>query len=95
MPVAYESHTEDIKNILRILGPIKQLDKTKEELRELIDAIDTLNQDNITEEIADVEIMLVQLKAILGVSEAQIHIAKDRKIRRTLERVRGGYYETH
>lgn len=51
-------------------GVEKQLDKVDEELNELIEALDNWRKDhheihNLIDEIADVEIMLIQLKMIL------------------------------
>ena len=45
------------------------------------------NFDNITEEIADVEIMLEQMKIYFGINEKEIEGMKKLKIKRTKERL--------
>lgn len=44
-------------------------------------------RDNLIEEIADVEVMLYQIKYLLEVQEADLLEIKDRKMSRTLERM--------
>lgn len=67
-------------------GKDTQVKKTMEELSELIRALATGTQADISEEIADVEIMIYQLKHLLGNEEA---VAQTRmyKIFRQLERM--------
>lgn len=48
--------------------------------------------DKIAEEVADVEIMLVQTKHILDLSDSNIEKIKEFKINRTLERIESGKY---
>lgn len=45
------------------------------------------NYDNIVEEIADVEIMLEQMKIYFEISENEIELMKEIKIERTKERL--------
>lgn len=42
---------------------------------------------NVSEEIADVEIMLAQIKYLLGINEQYIDIIKEMKIKRTAQRI--------
>lgn len=70
----------------------KQLIVAIEELSELQKEIckalrGKLNIDNITEEIADVEIMIDQLKFYLSISNETVEEMKKYKIERTKERV--------
>lgn len=44
-------------------------------------------KDNLIEEIADVEVMLDQIKYLLKVHEVDVVAVKDRKMSRTLERM--------
>ena len=42
---------------------------------------------NVSEEIADVEIMLAQIKYLLGINEQYIDTIKEMKIKRTAQRI--------
>lgn len=42
---------------------------------------------NVSEEIADVEIMLTQIKYLLGINEQYIDTIKEMKIKRTAQRI--------
>lgn len=67
-------------------GWAQQKDKTIEELSELIRAISREDDENIVEEVADVEIMLSQIKHILH-CEKQVEEVKHYKINRQLARI--------
>ena len=77
---------QDLKNIANHYGLKHQLVKCKEELGELIEAIDSANDEAIIEEIADVEIMTEQLKYLMR-TEPSVDIYKDYKIARQLRRI--------
>ena len=77
---------EDLKYIANHYGLKHQLVKCKEELGELIKAIDSLDEKAIVEEIADVEIMTEQLKYLMR-TEPSVEIYKDYKIARQLRRI--------
>ena len=77
---------EDLKYIADHYGLEHQLGKCKEELGELIEAIDSLDEKAIVEEIADVEIMTEQLKYLMR-TEPSVKIYKDYKIARQLRRI--------
>jgi hypothetical protein len=77
---------EDLKYIADHYGLENQLGKCKEELNELIKAIDSLNEKAIVEEIADVEVMTEQLKYLMR-TEPSVEIYKDYKIARQLRRI--------
>lgn len=76
----------DLKYIANHYGLKHQLVKCKEELGELIEAIDSLDEKAIVEEIADVEIMTEQLKYLMR-TEPSVEIYKDYKIARQLRRI--------
>lgn len=84
-----------INNLCKIIkhyGTEKQLDMVVEECAELIQAISKFKRkgvecvDNLIEEIADVEIMLTQLKLIFNCKCEVAHIFNE-KIKRQLERI--------
>lgn len=77
---------EDLKYIADHYGLEHQLGKCEEELNELIEAIDSLDEKAIVEEIADVEIMTEQLKYLMR-TEPSVEIYKDYKIARQLRRI--------
>lgn len=77
-------------------GLDSQLDICQEELAELIQAISKYKRGDdsyILEEIADVEIMLTQIKYLIGLNNRdpeildKIHSLKERKLRRQLARM--------
>lgn len=76
----------DLTNIANHYGLKHQLVKCKEELGELIDAIDSTNDEAIIEEIADVEIMTEQLKQLMCAGRV-VELYKDYKIARQLRRI--------
>lgn len=76
----------DLMNIANHYGLKHQLVKCKEELGELIQAIDSLDEKAIVEEIADVEIMTEQLKYLMRTGPS-VEIYKDYKIARQLRRI--------
>lgn len=76
----------DLTNIANHYGLKHQLGKCKEELGELIEAIDSTNDEAIIEEIADVEIMTEQLKHLMC-ADRVVELYKDYKIARQLRRI--------
>ena len=80
---------QDLKNIATHYGLKHQLVKCKEELGELIEAIDSANDEAIIEEIADVEIMTEQLKHLMR-ADRVVELYKDYKIARQLRRIAEG-----
>ena len=82
---------EKIEEIAEHYGIEAQLCQATEELAELIVAINkyrrTGNIDNVIEEVADVEIMLSQLKYLLNISTSKIEEIKTNKIERQIERI--------
>lgn len=76
----------DLMNIANHYGLKHQLVKCKEELGELIEAIDSMNDEAIIEEIADVENMTYQLKHLMC-ADSFVELYKDYKIARQLRRI--------
>lgn len=99
-----KDYTDIIQGIRGTFGDEKQAYKAVEELKELIDAVvDAIPaignegeiehiQDPLIDEIADVEIMLTQLKSIFGITDEDVIEAKINKLDRTLQRIKEGYY---
>lgn len=93
-----------IHRAIQMFGAENQKRQAIEELMELQRAVfenihrGTDNRDNITEEIADVEIMLAQLKKIYGISELNLEMIKDYKLNRlntTIEKFQAKKVATH
>ena len=76
----------DLMNIANHYGLKHQLVKCKEELGELIEAIDSMNDEAIIQEIADVENMTYQLKHLMC-ADRVVELYKDYKIARQLRRI--------
>lgn len=76
----------DLMNIANHYGLKHQLVKCKEELGELIEAIDSMNDEAIIEEIADVENMTYQLKHLMC-ADRVVDLYKDYKVARQLRRI--------
>lgn len=81
---------EDLKYIADHNGLEHQIGKCKEELGELIEAIDSLDERAIIEEIADVEIMISQIKYLRNIPDEQVDVIKKYKIQRQLQRIENG-----
>ena len=91
--------SEELKQIADYYGWDAQSNMLIEECAELIQAINKYKRvedslarlsiafDNLVEEIADVEIMLEQVKHLMQVPEEDIHTAKVFKVIRTKERI--------
>lgn len=84
--------------IIAKFGKDNQILKCVEELNELSQALCKISSadtgditfENVVEEIADVEIMLNQIKIILDIPESDIETMKNYKIMRTAKRYLGG-----
>ena len=78
-----------ICSILNFYGEENQKIKAMEELGELITGLAKWNLENIQEEIADVEIMLSQLKLFKGIDIEKINEYKEFKLNRQIKRIEG------
>lgn len=79
--------TNEIKQIADHYGLEHQSQKLIEEMAELTVAICKDNESDILEEIADVEIMLEQIKYLRGIRDTDLEAAKKYKIRRQTLRI--------
>lgn len=90
---------EDLLKIIEHFGIENQQRKLQEELFELQQEITIFEQGNnqsyqeITEEMVDVIILLKQLFYHYELNDYQMKQIEERKIKRTLERIEGGFYE--
>ena len=64
-----------------------QLGKCKEELNELIEALGSSSDTHLAEEIADVEIMISQIKYLRNIPTKRVDFVKKYKIQRQLSRI--------
>lgn len=78
---------EDLKYIADHYGLEHQLGKCKEELNELIEALGSSSDTHLAEEIADVEIMISQIKYLRNIPDECIDGIKRYKIQRQLQRI--------
>lgn len=89
-----EDMDADIKRIVEYYGPERQKGKAVEELVELTEVIvKNINKafisiDDLYSEVADVEIMIRQLKLIFNMDDARLDDEMHRKVARTLDRIR-------
>ena len=86
----YRMINKDLKYIADHYGLEHQLGKCKEELGELIEAINSLDERAIIEEVADVEIMISQIKYLRDIPDEQVDVVKKYKIQRQLQRIENG-----
>lgn len=82
----------DIEILLSVIrlhyGRKVTLEKCKEELQELIQAINKNNFENVHEEIADVYNILSHLKAYYNISDEEIKERQKYKAKRQLKRIK-------
>ena len=64
------------------------LEKCKEELQELIEALEKRDMENIHEEVADVYNILSHIKAYYNISDGEIIERQKYKVKRQLKRMR-------
>jgi len=88
-----------IKYIADYFGSEKQSNKAVEELNELAVAIAHYQKyrsqewrANLIEEIADVEIMIEQIKYLHGINQPDIDAVKEYKIQRTVDEIEVKWY---
>jgi uncharacterized protein YabN with tetrapyrrole methylase and pyrophosphatase domain len=55
--------------------------------------LETFEKERIIEEIADIEVILLQIKELYHIDSNEILKIMKNKIKRTLERIESGYYE--
>ena len=64
------------------------LEKCKEELQELIEALEKRDMENIHEEVADVYNILSHIKAFYNITDDEIKERQQYKVKRQLKRMR-------
>ena len=83
----------DIEILLSVIrlhyGRKVTLEKCKEELQELIQAINKNNFENVHEEVADVYNILSHLKAYYNITDEEIKERQKYKAKRQLKRIKG------
>ena len=84
--------------IYHTFGRERQIVKLREETQELLDALDGFIQGtdtakHVAEELADVQLVAEQLMAHKVINRIEVTRTKTRKIRRTLSRIKSGYYK--
>lgn len=88
-----ENRLELSLSIIRLnYGREVTLEKCKEELQELIDAINKNDFENVHEEVADVYNILSHIKAYYNISDKEIEERQTYKVKRQLKRIRDGRY---
>ena len=86
-----ETRIELLLSLIRLnYGRKVTLDKCKEELRELIQAIDKNDFENVHEEVADVYNILSHIKAYYNISDVEIKERQLYKAKRQLKRMKQG-----
>ena len=84
----------DIEILLSVIrlhyGRKVTLEKCKEELQELIQAINKNNFENVHEEVADVYNILSHLKAYYNISDEEIKERQKYKAKRQIKRIKKG-----
>lgn len=93
----------DLKRIGQYYGVDHQINQATEEMAELIQALNKYRRltiervdltkavDHVTEEIADVELMLSQIKRLLDIDPRKVEYYKELKIERQLIRIKSKY----
>ena len=84
-----DNDIEILLSVIRLYyGRKVTLEKCKEELQELIQAINKNNFENVHEEVADVYNILSHLKAYYNISDEEIKERQKYKARRQLKRIK-------
>ena len=94
------SQDEKLKAITKHFGIETELTKLSEEIGELLNECYSnyytgKNKDNIEDELADVYVLLNQIKLYFNVDTLRVGQIVDQKIDRTVTRINSGWYEKH
>lgn len=84
---------EKLIHIIKYFGFPNQVLKLKEEIDEVIEAMEDIDKKHITEELADVLVVLNQFKLFFHIEDKDLIEMMEYKIDRTLDRIEEGYYE--
>lgn len=82
-----------VTQIAEHFGIENQKAKLKEEVGELLEAIDEGEIEHITEEFADVLVVMLGIMVHYGLRVERIYAVMQSKIKRTLYRIETGYYD--
>lgn len=89
-----ESYLNQVRELANHYGLTHQLRKTQEELHELDSAIrdhlatpTTKTREAVVEELVDCELMLEQIKHLIGANEEEVRLYREFKIRRQFDRI--------
>lgn len=91
-----DPHIESNINTMAIFehfGEKNQIEKFKEEMAELIEAIERKGKASILEEMADCALLFEQFRAIYNIHHNDIQQMIKIKQNRTMDRIKTGYYE--
>ena len=85
---------EKLKKIYNHFGEEAQMHKLIEEAGELAEAVREGYKEHITEEIADVLVLVEQIIKEHNIVNVSIIEVFEQKVERTIERIAAGYYES-
>ena len=85
---------EKLKKIYNHFGEEAQMHKLIEEAGELAEAVREGDEEHITEEIADVLVLVEQIIKEHNIVNVSIIEVFEQKVERTIERIAAGYYES-
>lgn len=85
---------EKLKKIYNHFGEEAQMHKLIEEAGELAEAVRKGDEEHITEEIADVLVLVEQIIKEHNIVNVSIIEVFEQKVERTIERIAAGYYES-
>ena len=84
---------EKLLKIYNHFGEEGQMEKLREEVEELIEAIKEGDEEHIKEEMADVLVIVNQIRYKKEMNEEELVEIFEQKVNRTLERIETKYYE--
>lgn len=85
---------EKLKKIYNHFGEEAQMHKLIEEAGELAEAVREGDKEHITEEIADVLVLVEQIIKEHNIVNVSIIEVFEQKVERTIERIAAGHYES-
>lgn len=82
-----------LAEIFAHFGDVPQAAKLVEEAQELSESVKENARGDIVEEMADVMVLLEQIKQAYSITDDEIQEVMEYKVARTLERIESGFYE--
>ena len=95
-----QNNEKELRQITKYFGIETELTKLNEEVGELLNEcykrhfVDP-EYGNVEDELADVMVILQQIKLYFGADDKTINDIMNSKIKRTNERIKSGWYEKH